>query len=421
MKVMDREIPKNEQVKRKLKIIPWILVLFLILITGQLWLRRILSTTTVRSNDILSARVIRGRMEGSFTADGILTPVSTYNVEAMTGGRIEAIFFNTGDYVKKGDTILRLSNDDLKLNLLAQEAAVAEQVNNLSNARILSNQSKLSQRLKVAEAHNALKRERRSFEQKQELQQKGFISLEEYLLAEEDFQIARTRFEYLQEEARTDSLYREQQLLQLEGAVNQLQLSLRQIRNRINELDVRAPMSGQITQMELKLGQIISSGSLLAVLEDDTEYYIKGRVDQYYLSRLSEGAEARIRHQGQDLMLHVSKIHPRLVNDKIQVDITGDIPLGMRSGQSLAIEIITDSLDDVLYLPQGQYLNDGGGHWVYVINEDGKSAARRAVKMGFRNIREVEVVEGLKEGEEVITSSYIALKEKERIRISEAR
>ncbi|MCK9335936.1 MAG: efflux RND transporter periplasmic adaptor subunit [Candidatus Cloacimonetes bacterium] len=418
---MDREIPKNEQVKRKLKIIPWILVLFLILITGQLWLRRILSTTTVRSNDILSARVIRGRMEGSFTADGILTPVSTYNVEAMTGGRIEAIFFNTGDYVKKGDTILRLSNDDLKLNLLAQEAAVAEQVNNLSNARILSNQSKLSQRLKVAEAHNALKRERRSFEQKQELQQKGFISLEEYLLAEEDFQIARTRFEYLQEEARTDSLYREQQLLQLEGAVNQLQLSLRQIRNRINELDVKAPMSGQITQMELKLGQIISSGSLLAMLEDDTEYYIKGRVDQYYLSRLSEGAEARIRHQGQDLMLHVSKIHPRLVNDKIQVDITGDIPLGMRSGQSLAIEIITDSLDDVLYLPQGQYLNDGGGHWVYVINEDGKSAARRAVKMGFRNIREVEVVEGLKEGEEVITSSYIALKEKERIQISEAR
>ena len=418
---MDREIPKNEQVKRKLKIIPWILVLFLILITGQIWLRRILRTGTVRSDEILSARVIRGRMEGSFTADGILTPVSTYNVEAMTGGRIEAIFFNTGDYVKKGDTILRLSNDDLKLNLLAQEAAVAEQVNNLSNARILSNQSKLSQRLKVAEAHNALKRERRSFEQKQELQQKGFISLEEYLLAEEDFQIARTRFEYLQEEARTDSLYREQQLLQLEGAVNQLQLSLRQIRNRINELDVKAPMSGQITQMELKLGQIISSGSLLAMLEDDTEYYIKGRVDQYYLSRLSEGAEARIRHQGQDLMLHVSKIHPRLVNDKIQVDITGDIPLGMRSGQSLAIEIITDSLDDVLYLPQGQYLNDGGGHWVYVINEDGKSAARRAVKMGFRNIREVEVVEGLKEGEEVITSSYIALKEKERIRISEAR
>ncbi len=418
---MDREIPKHEQVKRKLKIVPWILVLFLILITGQIWLRRILRTGTVRSDEILSARVIRGRMEGSFTADGILTPVSTYNVEAMTGGRIEAIFFNTGDYVKQGDTILRLSNDDLKLNLLAQEAAVTEQVNNLSNARILSNQSKLSQRLKVAEAHNALKRERRSFEQKQELQQKGFISLEEYLLAEEDFQIARTRFEYLQEEARTDSLYREQQLLQLEGAVNQLQLSLRQIRNRINELDVRAPMSGQITQMELKLGQIISSGSLLAVLEDDTEYYIKGRVDQYYLSRLSEGAEARIRHHGQDLMLHVSKIHPRLVNDKIQVDITGDIPLGMRSGQSLAIEIITDSLDDVLYLPQGQYLNDGGGHWVYVINEDGKSAARRAVKMGFRNIREVEVVEGLKEGEEVITSSYIALKEKESIRIREAR
>jgi HlyD family secretion protein len=418
---MDKKIPRSERMRRKLKILPLLMALVLMLIAGQSWLRRILNTATVRSDEILSAPVIRGRMEGSFTADGILTPVSIYNVEAMTGGRIEAIFYDTGDYVKKGDTILRLSNDDLKLNLLAQEAAVTEQVNNLSNARILSNQSKLSQRLKVAEAHNALKRERRSYQQKQELQQKGFISLEEYLLAEEDFQIAQTRFEYLQEEARTDSLYREQQLIQLEGAVNQLQLSLRQIRNRINELDVKAPMSGQITQMELKLGQIISSGSLLAVLEDDTEYYIKGRVDQYYLSRLTEGADARIRHQGQDLMLHVSKIHPRLVNDKIQVDITGDIPLGMRSGQSLAIEIITDSLDDVLYLPQGQYLNDGGGHWVYVLSEDGKSATRRAVNMGFRNIREVELLDGLEEGDLVITSSYKTFRDKEKIRIREAK
>lgn len=418
---MDKKIPRSERMRRKLKILPLLMALVLMLIAGQSWLRRILNTATVRSDEILSAPVIRGRMEGSFTADGILTPVSIYNVEAMTGGRIEAIFYDTGDYVKKGDTILRLSNDDLKLNLLAQEAAVTEQVNNLSNARILSNQSKLSQRLKVAEAHNALKRERRSYQQKQELQQKGFISLEEYLLAEEDFQIAQTRFEYLQEEARTDSLYREQQLIQLEGAVNQLQLSLRQIRNRINELDVKAPMSGQITQMELKLGQIISSGSLLAVLEDDTEYYIKGRVDQYYLSRLTEGADARIRHQGQDLMLHVSKIHPRLINDKIQVDITGDIPLGMRSGQSLAIEIITDSLDDVLYLPQGQYLNDGGGHWVYVLSEDGKSATRRAVNMGFRNIREVELLDGLEEGDLVITSSYKTFRDKEKIRIREAK
>lgn len=418
---MDREIPAGERARKKLRIILILLGILLLFVIVQLWLSKTLSTVTVRSDDIQIAQVIRGRMEGSFSADGMVTPISTYNVEAMTGGRVEAIYVSAGDYVNKGDVMFRLSNDDLKLNLLAQEASVTDQVNNLNNARILNNQSRLSQRLKVAEAFNALKREQRNFEQKRELQQKGFIAIEEYVLAEEAYQIAQTRHSYLQEEARTDSLFREQQLLQLEGAVNQLQLSLGQLRKRINELEVRAPMNGQITQMDIKLGQIIGTGSLLAVLEDNTRYYIKGSVDQYYMARLSEGAQARIRYQNEDIILRVSKVHPRLVQDKIQVDISGDIPASMKSGQSVAIEIITDSLDDVLYLPQGQYLSDGGGHWVYVLSEDGNRASKRELRTGFRNIREVEVLEGLYEGERVITSSYKAFRDKEIIRIKGAR
>jgi len=418
---MDREIPAGERARKKLRIILILLGILLLFVIVQLWLSKTLSTVTVRSDDIQIAQVIRGRMEGSFSADGMVTPISTYNVEAMTGGRVEAIYVSAGDYVNKGDVMFRLSNDDLKLNLLAQEASVTDQVNNLNNARILNNQSRLSQRLKVAEAFNTLKREQRNFEQKRELQQKGFIAVEEYVLAEEEYLIAQTRYSFLQEEALTDSLFREQQLMQLEGAVNQLQLNLGQLRKRINELEVRAPMNGQITQMDIKLGQIIGTGSLLAVLEDNTRYYIKGSVDQYYMARLSEGAQARIRYQNEDIILRVSKVHPRLVQDKIQVDISGDIPASMKSGQSVAIEIITDSLDDVLYLPQGQYLSDGGGHWVYVLSEDGNRASKRELRTGFRNIREVEVLEGLYEGERVITSSYKAFRDKEIIRIKGAR
>lgn len=418
---MDREIPAGERARKKLRIILILLGILLLFVIVQLWISKTLSTVTVRSDDIQIAQVIRGRMEGSFSADGMVTPISTYNVEAMTGGRVEAIYVSAGDYVNKGDVMFRLSNDDLKLNLLAQEASVTDQVNNLNNARILNNQSRLSQRLKVAEAFNTLKREQRNFEQKRELQQKGFIAIEEYVLAEEEYLIAQTRHSFLQEEALTDSLFREQQLMQLEGAVNQLQLNLGQLRKRINELEVRAPMNGQITQMDIKLGQIIGTGSLLAVLEDNTRYYIKGSVDQYYMARLSEGVQARIRYQNEDIILRVSKVHPRLVQDKIQVDISGDIPASMKSGQSVAIEIITDSLDDVLYLPQGQYLSDGGGHWVYVLSEDGNRASKRELRTGFRNIREVEVLEGLYEGERVITSSYKAFRDKEMIRIKGAR
>ena len=416
---MDREIPAKERVRKKLKVVLLVALLLSVLIIGQIMISRSLKSVTVHRSDILIAKVERGRMEGSFSAEAIVTPISTYSVEAMTGGRIEAIYYNAGDYVKKGDSILKLSNDDLKLNLLAQEASVTDQVNNLSNARILSNQSRLSNKLKIAEAHNSLKREQRNFTQKSELHQSGYIAQEEFLIAEEEYQIAETRYTYLQEEARTDSLYRQQQLLQLEGAVNQLQLSLQQIRNRINELDVKAPMSGQITEIDLRLGQIISTGSFIAVIEDDTRYYLQAKVDQYYLGRLSVNAMARVRVQGEETVLNVMKIHPRLANDKVLVDIQGDIPKALKSGQSVSVDIITDSLEDVLFLPQGQYLADGSGTWVYVLSPDGKKAIKRTVSMGFRNIREAEVIDGLSAGEEVIISSYKAFQDKEIIKIKD--
>lgn len=418
---MDKEIPARERVKKKLKPLPLILFIVLFIVIGRLWLSKSLSTASVKASDIQSSKVVKGRMEGSFIADTTVTPISTYSIEAMTGGRVEAIFFKPGDYVELGQTILKLSNDDLKLNLLAQEAAVTDQVNNLNNTRVLNNQSRLSQRLKVAEAYNTLKRISRNYQQKSELYNQGYLALEEYLSAQEEHDIAQTRYEYLQEEARTDSLFREQQLIQLEQNVNQLQLSLQQIRNRINELDVKASMRGQITELDLKLGQIISTGSLLATIEDDSSYYLQARVDQYYLSRLNESAAARISYQGARMMLKVAKIHPRLANDKIRVDIEGDLPDGLKSGQSIAVEIITDSMDDVLYLPQGQYLSDGNGIMVYVLDIDGKRARKRTVSLGFRNIREVEVLSGLKEGERVITSSYKAFRDKDTIHIKEDR
>lgn len=416
---MDKEIPASERRNKKLKAILLVVALLLVLIIGQIAISRSLQSTTVQRSEIITAKVMRGRMEGSFSAEAIVTPISTYSIEAMTGGRIEAIYFKPGDYVEAGQTILRLSNDDLKLNLLAQEASVTDQVNNLSTARILSNQSRLSQRLKVAEARSNLKRIQRNYLQKVELLEQGYIAQEEYLTAQEEFEIAQTRYEYLQEEARTDSLFRAQQILQLDQAVNQLQLSLQQIRNRIHELDVKAPMSGQITELDLKLGQIISTGSSIAVIEDDTRYYLQAKVDQYYLSRLSVNAVARIRVQGEEVLLEVAKIHPRLANDKVLVDIQGDIPKLLKSGQSISVDIITDSLEDVLFLPQGQYLTDGGGTWVYVLSPDGKKAHKRSVSLGFRNIREAELIDGLSEGEEVITSSYKAFQNKKIIKIKD--
>lgn len=88
---MDREIPAYERIRKKLKIVPLIIVIIILLVLGQIWLSKHLKNAVVRESDILTAKVQRGRMEGSFSAEAIVTPLSTYRVEAMTGGKIEVI------------------------------------------------------------------------------------------------------------------------------------------------------------------------------------------------------------------------------------------------------------------------------------------------------------------------------------------
>ncbi len=403
---MDKEIPLSQRRAKSIrKALLFVSVLIAIIII-QILVSRSLQSTTVSRSDILTSKVRRGDMEGSFSAEAVVTPVSRYQIQATTSGKIESILKQAGDFVQAGETIIVLGNDDLQLNLLAQETAVTEQINNLNNARILNNQSKQSQRLKLAEAQSSLKRIRRDFQSKSDLYARGFIPEEEFLLSQEEHDLARIRYDYMLEEARTDSLYREQQLVQLEQSVAQIRLSLNQIRSRIGELKVKAPVGGQITELDLNLGQIISTGAQIATIEDVSRYYLNARVDQFYLPRIKPGGSARIRQGQQECLLSIHKVHPRLQNDKVVLDIGGELPPELKSGQNLKVDIISESLDSVLYLPQGQYLVDGAGTWVFVVDGSGKRAERRQVKFGFRSLREVEVVEGLAEDEEVIISSY---------------
>ncbi len=383
-----------------------VLLVLCAIVIIQIYVSRSLQSVTVSRSELLISRVQRGDMEGSFSAEAVVTPVSRYQIQATNSGKIESILKQAGDFVQAGETIIVLGNDDLQLNLLAQETAVTEQINNLSNARILSNQSKQSQRLKLAEALNSLKRIRRDFQSKSDLHARGFIPEEEFILSREEHDLAQIRYDFLLEDARTDSLFREQQLVQLEQSVAQLRLSLQQIRSRIGELRVKAPVGGQITEMDLNLGQIISTGAQIATIEDVSRYYLNARVDQFYLPRIKPGGSARIRLGQQEHLLSIHRIHPRLQGDKVVLDIGGELPSELKSGQNLKVDIISESLDSVLYLPQGQYLVDGAGTWVFVVDDTGKRATKRQVKFGFRSLREVEIIEGLAEDEEVIISSY---------------
>jgi HlyD family secretion protein len=414
---MDREIAPTKNKKRILYGSVGVVSVILALLLLNVIVRSLLKSASVKSSDIEIATVQKGELEGSFTVDGTVTPLTVYQVESSLGGKIEHILCKVGDRVQAGDPLVSMSNDDLQLSLIEQEASVTDQVNNLNDARILANQSRLSQKREIAAARNTLAQARRLYNTQKGLFTKHYVSQEDLDVAREQFEYSQTNFDCLVEEAKTDSLFRLQQIAQQEQAVDRIRLSLDQVRARISSLNVKAPISGVITEMELTTGQMISSGSRIAVIEDSTKYYIRAEVDQFYLSRLKEGCAARFTDNRGEHALKIIKVHPKLSGDKAVVDLDGELPTTLRSGQTLSVDIISSTLHDVLKLPLGPYLNDTSGNWVFAMPVGSHRAERRTVSLGFRSSREVEVVSGLQPGDEVIVSSYQEWMKKKVIRI----
>ncbi|MFA7095885.1 MAG: efflux RND transporter periplasmic adaptor subunit [Gammaproteobacteria bacterium] len=345
-------------------------------------------------------------MEGSFKAEGKIVPVHEYQIEASVGGKVDLLIHTVGDSVHAGDVILKLSNDDLRLNVLSQETALTEQINNLNNAIITNNQNRLTKQLQIEEAKQKLKRAERSYNANLLLWQNEHISTEEFLTSKEDYELASFSYRARTEEAASDSLFRDQHIGQLRQSINTIRLGLDQIRSKLDDLEIKAPINGVVTELNVNQGQIISTGATIAVLEDTSSYYVQVQVSQFYLPKLTVGQEARFYAGDEEITLRLDRINPKLINDYIQVNLIGEIPKSYRSGQFVSVELLSEKLQDAFILPQGQYLVDSGEQWVFVVDKSGKRASRRNVTFGFKNIRDIEVVSGLREGEKVITSSY---------------
>lgn len=287
-----------------------------------------------------------------------------YQIEASVGGKVEMLYHAVGDSVSAGDVILKLSNDDLRLNVLSQETAITEQTSNLNNAIIAGNQNRLTKQLQIEEAKKRLNRAERAYNANRLLWQNEHISQEEYLTSREEYELASFSYRARVEEAVSDSLFRDQHIKQLRQSINTIRLGLDQVRSQLNDLEVKAPINGVITELSVNQGQIVSTGTTIASLEATSDFYIQAQVSQFYLPRLNVGQEARFYAGEEEVSLRVDRINPKLTGDYIQVNLMGEIPKSYRSGQFVSVELLSDKREDALILPQGQYLVDSGERWV---------------------------------------------------------
>ena len=407
---MDRRIEKKKGIRVAFsrKALPyWGGGLLLIFI---LWLifRDNSSTLRVDGDTITTGDVTAGEFNDYIRISGQVQPMTTIQISPLEGGVVEEIITEEGSHVKKGDEILRLSNENLDLQILNSEAELAEKENILRNTMISMEQQKLSVKQERLQLQMDVRRYRRAYEQQKALYEEKLIARETWLQAEEDYLLAKDKLELVKNRELQDSLYRTVEIEQMEESLENMRLNMQMIRKRKDNLTIKAPIDGELGLLDAVLGQNIASGAKIGQINDLSSYKIEAQIDEHYIDRVTAGLEAIFERQNESYHAIIRKVYPEVREGKFKADFkfSGQQPDNIRTGQTYYMNLQLGQPEEAILIPRGTFYQHTGGKWIYVLSPDGTRAVKREIRIGRQNPQYYEVEEGLQPGEKVIISNY---------------
>jgi HlyD family secretion protein len=407
---MDRVLEKKKGIALVFsrKALPYWFGGFMAIFILWLILRDDASTLRVNGDTITVSEVKAGEFNDYIRISGQVHPMTTIQVSPRESGIVEEIVIEEGTSVHAGDVIIRLSNDDLDLEILNSEANLAEKENALRNTMIQMEQEKMQLSLNILELQTEVKRKGRALESQKRLFDEGLIGKEEYLRSEEDYTLFCKKLEVTLARAEQDSMYREVQIKQMEESLDNMRLNMQRIRRRKDNLEVKAPIDGVLGLIEVGLGESVVSGRKVGQINAEGSYKIEAQVDEHYIDRVFAGLTATFERQNETYDAVIRKVYPEVRNGKFQADFrfSGEQPANIRTGQTYYLNLQLGQPESAVLIPRGTFYQKTGGKWIYVVDPDGDRAVRREIRIGRQNPQFYEVLEGLEPGEKVITSGY---------------
>lgn len=407
---MDKRIEKKKGFRTAFtrKALPyWGGALFLILV---LWIvfRDNSSTLRVDGQTLTTGDVTQGEFNDYIRISGQVQPMTTIQISPLEGGVVEEIIREEGSQVKKGDEILRMSNENLDLQILNSEAELAEKENLLRNTMISMEQQKLSVKQERLQLQMEERRNKRAYEQMKALYEEKLIAREEWLKAEEDYLLTLDKLELVKNRELQDSLYRSVEIEQMQESLDNMKVNMQMIRRRKDNLTIKAPIDGELGLLDAVLGQSIASGTRIGQINDLSSYKIEAQIDEHYIDRVTAGLEAIFERQNESFHAVIRKVYPEVREGKFKADFkfSGQQPDNIRTGQTYYMNLQLGLPEEAVLIPRGTFYQYTGGKWIYVLSPDGTKAMKREIKIGRQNPQYYEVEEGLQPGEKVIISNY---------------
>ena len=379
------------------------------------------STLRLEPTRLTTAMVGHGEFRDYYPVDGRVEPATTVYLDVQEGGRVDEIFVAGGHPIAKGELIMRLSNANLQRSAIETETRLIENLDLLRNTQLTRAQSSLQLKDALLDLEHQIIEIENRYARYRRLGPEGAIPEEVLESTRNDLARLHGKRELLKQRIEREDVLGRNQLAKARESIERLTLSLDLLRRIVESLDVRAPIDGFLSSISAEIGENIVPGRRIGQIDQLDAFKMRASIDQYYLSRVEVGTPGKMELDGRTYEVAVKRIYPEIVNDAFTVDIefAGAVPPGLRRGQRITTELSFGASTQGLIVERGGFVQHSGGRWVYLIAEDGRSARRAPVRFGRQNPRYLEVLEGLRPNDRIVTSSYTTFNDVDELEFTE--
>lgn len=362
----------------------------------------------IDSESLQMAEVKKDKFMEYVDVEGLVQPILTIKVNAREAGSVSRIVGEEGNMMKQGDTILVLENLDLLRTIEDQRDEWEKQLITYREKEIEMEQQSLTLQQQALQTDYELEKLRKSFELEKEEYRMGIKSKAQLQVSEDEYRYkektARLQRQSLRHDSAVSIIRRDLLLNDRERERKKYERSCQ----RLNDLVVCAPISGQLSFVSVTPGQQVQSGASIAEIKVLDQFKVHTSLSEYYIDRITTGLPATVLYQGKRYPLKITKVVPEVKDRMFDVDLvfTADMPDNVRVGKSFRVQIELGQPEDALVIPRGNFYQATGGQWIYKLNKDKTRAVRVPITIGRQNPQQYEVTDGLQPGDWVITTGY---------------
>jgi RND family efflux transporter MFP subunit len=371
----------------------------------------------IESDNIQIVEVKNGKFMEYVDVEGLVQPILTIKVNTREAGSVERIVAEEGTLMKKGDTILVLTNPDLLREIEDQRDEWENLRYSYQEREIEMEQKTLNLKQQALQTNYEMSRLQKSFGLEKEEYKMGIKSKAQLEVSEAEYNFNLKKAALEMESLRQDSAMTiiRKDLLRNERERGQKKF-LRSM-ERLEGLVVRAPINGQLSYVNATPGQQVSSNSNIAEIKVLDQYKIHTQLSEYYIDRITTGLPATVNYQGKKYPLKITKVVPEVKDRMFDVDLvfTAEMPENVRVGKSFRVQIELGQPEDALVMPRGNFYQATGGQWIYKVNASKDKAVRMPLTIGRQNPQQYEITEGLQAGDLVIVTGYDTFGEAEEL------